>query len=104
MFRAHPDYRREGPRYEWVYYQYYEPEKRKPTELPARIWCFLDLREPLLCDSGETQVDIRAFLAGWTGPGTYAVVTSMEKVPSRLFVSHALKGRRKLKKKSGRKR
>ena len=100
MFRAHPDYRREGPRYEWVYYQYYEPEKRKPTELPARIWCFLDLREPLLCDSGETQVDIRAFLAGWTGPGTYAVVTSMEKVPSRLFVSHALKGRRKLKKKA----
>ena len=48
IFCAHPDYWHEGPWHDWVYYQYTQMGVQGKLEIPAQIWCFVDLRSPIM--------------------------------------------------------
>ena len=91
IFRAHPNYRHEGPWHDWVYYQYTQMGVQGKLEIPAQIWCFVDLRSPIMVSGPDgEECNLRNHLEGWMGDdGVYAVCTSMYAQPVTLVVSNA---------------
>ena len=65
IFRAHPNYHHEGPWHDWVYFQYTQMGVRGKLEIPAQIWCFLDLRSPIMVSGPDGKEFKIIWRAGW---------------------------------------
>ena len=55
IFRAHPDYRHKGPWHDWVYYQYRQKGVQGTMEIPVQIWCFVDLKTPIMVSGPDSK-------------------------------------------------
>ena len=91
IFCAHPNYWHEGLWHDRVYYQYTQMGVQGTMEIPAQIWCFVDLRSPIMVSGPDgKECDLQNHLEGWVGDdGVYAVCTSMYAQPVPLVVSNA---------------
>jgi hypothetical protein len=48
IYRAHPDYRKGGPWYDWAYVEFGPDDTGKESHLyPAQIWFFVNLLKPI---------------------------------------------------------
>jgi hypothetical protein len=84
IYRAHPDYCKGGPWYDWAYVEFSPDDTGKESHLyPAQIWFFVDLLKPIeISDEyGEGVKDIRHEMTGFNGDGLYAVVTPTDALP-----------------------
>ena len=102
IFRAHPNYRKEGAWYDWAQVAFAPDEDLDTvvtTKYPSQIWLFVDLSAPIMIhdEYGGTDTDIREYLDGHaTTPdgnknsdGLYAVVTPMAMKPEPLVVCNS---------------
>ena len=55
LFHARPNYWHEGPWHDWVYYQYTQMGVGGKLEIPAQIWCFVDLRSPIMVSGPDGE-------------------------------------------------
>ena len=64
---------------------------RGMMEIPVQIWCFVDLRFPIMVSGPDgEECDLRNHLEGWLDDdGVYAVCMSMYTQPVPLVVSNA---------------
>jgi len=99
IYRAHPNYRKDGSWYDWAYFKY-EYDSEDPSQIiPGQIWFFVDLSEPIMVNctgdsfEDDNSFDLRTFFPNWVDNGAddddgcfYAVITSMRDVPSPLNV------------------
>jgi hypothetical protein len=91
IYRAHPDYRKGGPWYDWAYVEFGPNDTGEESHLyPAQIWFFVDLLKPIeISDEyGEGVKDIRHEMIGFNGDGLYAVGTPTDALPVTLVTSN----------------
>lgn len=94
IYRAHPDYRKDGPWYDWAYVEFGPDDTGDDGQCyPSQIWYFVDLRNPIeISDQyGEGVDDIRTELCGFSGSGLYAVVTPTDALPVPMVTSNTPK-------------
>jgi len=103
IFRAHPNYRKEGAWYDWAQVAFAPDEDldtKVTTKYPSQIWMFVDLRQPIMFhdDYGGPYIDLREHLDGHVASnkngtrdsdGLYAVVTPMAVEPEPLVVCNS---------------
>jgi hypothetical protein len=91
LYRAHPDYRKGSPWYDWAYVEFGPDDTREESHLyPAQIWFFVNLLKPIeISDEyGEGVKDIQQEMIGFNGDGLYAVVTPTDALPVAMVTSN----------------
>jgi hypothetical protein len=91
IYRAHPDYHKGGPWYDWAYIELSPDDTGKQSHLYlAQIWFFVDFLKPIeISDEyGEGVKDIWHETTGFNGDGLYAVVTPTDALPVTMVTSN----------------
>jgi hypothetical protein len=91
IYRAHPDYHKGGPWYNWAYLEYGPDDTGKESHLyPAQIWFFVNLLKPIeISDEHREGVeDIQHEMTGFNSDGLYAVVTPTDALPVTMVTSN----------------
>jgi hypothetical protein len=92
IYRAHPDYHKGGPWYDWAYVEFGSDDTSKESHLyPAQIWFFVNLLKPIEIspdEYGEGVQDIRHEMTGFNGDGLYAFVTPTDALPVTMVTSN----------------
>jgi hypothetical protein len=91
IYRAHPDYSKGGPWYDWAYVEFGPDNTGKESHLyPAQIWFFVDFLKPIeISDEyGEGVEDIGHEMTGFNCDGLYAVVTPTDALPVTMVTSN----------------
>jgi hypothetical protein len=91
IHRAHPDYRKGGPWYNWAYVKFGPDYTGEEGHLnPAQIWFFVNLQKPteISDEYGEGVEDICQEMRGFNGDGLYAVVTPIDAMTVTMVTSN----------------
>jgi hypothetical protein len=91
IYRAHPDYRKGGPWYNWAYIEFGPDDTGEESHLyPAQIWFFVDLLKPIEIsfEYREGVEDIWHEMTGFNSDGLYAVVTPTDALPVTMVTSN----------------
>jgi hypothetical protein len=86
IYRAHPDYHKGGPWYDWAYVEFGPNDTGEPC--PNLV--FFDLQKPIeISDKYREGVeDIWQEMIGFNGDGLYAVVTPTDALPVTMVTSN----------------